>query len=73
MQYFCPPPSIKSKKNPELSEAENTADKVGAFARDYDMMLHFAIAHMRRVDGALPPKQDGTKALDLLAPEGQHK
>ena len=26
---------------------------------------------MRRVDGALPGKQDGTKSLDLLAPAGE--
>jgi len=36
-------------------------------------LLHFAIAHLRRADGALPSKQDGTKSLDLLAPASEHK
>ena len=34
---------------------------------NYDGQLHFAIAHMRRVDGALPPHATGRKALDVLA------
>jgi hypothetical protein len=34
----------------------------------YDPLMHFAIAHLRRVDGALPPISSGAKALNLLAP-----
>jgi hypothetical protein len=44
-----------------------------SLGHDYDILLHFAIPHMRRVDGALPGKQDGTKSLDLLVPTGEHK
>ena len=59
-----------SKRRAADDEGE---EKLGALGHDYDILLHFAIAHMRRVDGALPGKQDGSKSLDLLAPAGEHK
>ena len=50
------------------------ADSTGALTGDdYDIMLHCTIGHMRRVDGALPDFNDGTKALDLFAPAGEHR
>jgi hypothetical protein len=39
----------------------------------YDVNLHYAIAHLRRADGALPPNAKGKKALDLLAGKGQSR
>ena len=45
----------------------------GVLAEKYDILLHFAIAHMRRVDGALPSHSSGRKALNLLANEGEHR
>ena len=38
-----------------------------------DVNLHYAIAHMRRADGAFPPSAKGKKALDLLAGKGQSR
>ena len=55
----------KAKKS-----AENVESK-GVLAEKYDVLLHFAIAHMCRVEGALPPHSSGRKALDLLANEGK--
>ena len=70
-KYFCPPRAIKDTKR--RAADDEGEEKLGALGHDYDILLHFAIAHMRRVDGALPGKQDGTKSLDLLAPAGEHK
>ena len=73
-KYFCPPPSIKATA--KLSAEDNldhSVEKLGAMGHDYDILLHFAVAHMRRVDGALQPRPDGTKPLNLLAPAGEHK
>ena len=64
---MCPPPDAKAKKSAEYVESK------GVLAEKYDVLLHFAIAHMRRVDGALPPHSSGRKALDLLAKEGEHR
>ena len=40
---------------------------IGVLGIRYDANLHYAIAHLRRVDGALPPAANGMKALNLLA------
>ena len=64
---MCPPPDAKAKKSAEYVESK------GVLAEKYDVLLHFAIAHMRRVDGALPQHSSGRKALDLLATEGEHR
>ena len=37
----------------------------------YKTELHCAIGHMRRWDGAYPALVNGTKAVDLLAADGQ--
>jgi hypothetical protein len=50
------------------------ADSTGALTGDdYVIMVHCTIGHMRRVDGALPDFNDGTKALDFVAPAGEHR
>ena len=64
---MCPPPDAKAKKSTEYVESK------GVLAEKYDILLHFAIAHMRRVDGALPQQSCGRKALDLLAKESEHR
>ena len=64
---MCPPPDAKAKKSADYVESK------GVLAEKYDVLLHFAIAHMRRVDGALPPHSSGRKALDLLAKEGEQR
>lgn len=63
----CPPPDAKAKKRDDYVESK------GVLAERYDVLLHFAIAHMRRADGALAPHSSGRKALDLLAPAGEHR
>ena len=63
---MCLPPDAKAKS------AEYVESK-GILAEKYDVLQHFAIAHMRRVDGALPQHSSGSKALDLLAKEGEHR
>ena len=86
---MCPPPLPKSKNDREeiANETEGAlqcdiefipfddkADLTGALTGDdYDIMLHCTISHMRRVDGALPDFNDGTKALDFFAPAGEHR
>ena len=45
---MCAPPDANAKKSAEYVESK------GALAEKYNVLLHFAIAHMRRVDGALP-------------------
>ena len=52
---------------------KNEINAKGVLAERYDVLLHFAIAHMRRADGALAPHSSGRKALDLLAPAGEHR
>ena len=64
---MCPPPDAKAKKSAEYVESK------GVLAEKYDVLLHFAMAHMCRVDGALPQHSSGRKALDLLAKEGEHR
>ena len=64
---MCPPPDAKAMKSAKYVESK------GVLAEKYDILLHFAIAHTRRVDGALPPHSSGRKALDLLAKEGEHR
>jgi hypothetical protein len=66
-RHICPPSVAKAK-----SERDPTA--VGPFQGvDYDLYLHYAIGHMRRVDGALPDFADGAKALDFLRGKGEHR
>ena len=66
--YFCPPPDAKETKSVEYKES------LGVLGLQYDMPLHFAIAHMRRADGALPPNAaNGRKALDLLGAKGSKR
>ena len=64
---MCPTPDANAKKSAEYVESK------GVLAEKYDVLLHFAIAHMRRVDGALPQHSSGRKALDLLAKKGEHR
>ena len=64
---MCPPPDAKAKKTIEYVESK------GDLAEKYDVLLHFTIAHMHRVDCALPQHSSGRKALDLLAKEGKHR
>ena len=64
---MCPPPHAKAKKTIEYVESK------GDLAEKYDVLLHFTIAHMHRVDCALPKHSSGRKALDLLAKEGKHR
>jgi hypothetical protein len=63
---LCPAPDRKHKK------ADDYTESVGQLGLDppstYDIQLHFAIAHMRRADGAaFQPSSSGKKAMDLLA------
>ena len=64
---FCPPPDKKAKNDADYKES------IGALGVKYDPLMHFAIAHLRRVDGALPPLSNGSKALNLLAPANTHR
>ncbi len=49
---------------------EERIDKVrSALGEAYNMELHYAIAHMRRWDGAYPELPTGAKAVDLLKTE----
>ena len=63
----CPPPDAKAKKAADYVESK------GVLAERYDVLMHFAIAHMRRADGALPPHSSGRKTLNFLAPAGDHR
>ena len=62
---MCPPPDAKAKKSAEYMESKSF------LAEKYNVLLHFVIAHMHRVDGTLP--LHCAKALDLLAKEGKHR
>ena len=74
VQVLVPPASNKSTaKQSSEDDQEHSEEKLGALGQDYDILLHFAVAHLRRVDGALQPRPDGTKSLNLLAPAGEHK
>ena len=64
---------MSSAKRSAEDDQDHSGEKLGALGQDYDILLHFAVAHLRRVDGALQPRPDGTKSLNLLAPEGEHK
>ena len=69
---MCPPQGKRAKNADDYVEAEY----LGVLATDpkntYDAHLHYAIAHMRRADGALPPHEaTGRKTLDFLAGKRQ--
>ena len=66
--YFCPPPSKRNTGDEagERREAERIDKVRSALGETYNMELHFAIAHMRRLDGANPELPSGAKAVDLL-------
>ena len=66
--YFCPPPSKRNTGDEagERREAERIDKVRSALGETYNMELHFAIAHMRRLDGAYPDLPNGVKAADLL-------
>ena len=69
---MCPPQGKKARNADDYDEA----DYLGVLALDprntYDPHLHYAIAHMRRADGALPPHEaTGRKTLDFLAGKRQ--
>ena len=58
---MCPPPDAKAKK------AADSVESKGVLAEHYDVLMHFAIAHMCLVDGALPPHCSGRKTLNFFA------
>ena len=65
---MCPPPGKKSSQLEESAMFES----LGVLGTDYDLNLHYAMAHMRRVDGALPPHTStGRKALNFLEGKGK--
>ena len=45
-KYFCPPRAIKDTKR--RATDDEGEEKLGALGHDYDILLHFAIAYMRR-------------------------
>lgn len=66
---MCPLPGKKSQKSDD-TYIESAV--VSVLALDYHIHLHYAVAHMRRTDGALPPHVGtGRKALNFLAGRGQ--
>ncbi len=66
-QYGCPPSLAKAKSDRDASAA-------GSFTGvEYDMLLHFSIAHLCSVDGALPDFPYGAKALDFFRGKGLHR
>ena len=65
---MCPPPGKRSTKSDDYQESES----LGVLGMDYDLNLHYAVAHMRRIDGALPVHvATGRKQLDFLAGKGK--
>jgi hypothetical protein len=62
--YFCPPPPTRG-----LGPDESKLDKVrSALAGEYSKTLHYCIGHLRRADGGLRPKKEGSVcSMDLLA------
>jgi hypothetical protein len=67
--WFCPPIARRStNKNEESEKVDKVLSVLGVC---YKSELHCAIGHMRRWDGAYPALVNGTKAVDLLAADGQ--
>ncbi len=70
-EYFCPPQPLRGH-----GPAESKMDKVrSALASEYSKPLHYCIAHLRRADGGLRPKTEGSApgsapSMDLLAASG---
>ena len=66
-KYFCPPPPTRKSEAEEVSSAE---DKVQfALGVEYEKILHYCIAHLRRADGGLRPKREdrAVGSMNLLA------
>ena len=57
---FCPRLDAKNKKS------DFDVESKGVLGLKYGTFLHYAIAHLRRADGAVPPHTSGRKAMDLL-------
>ena len=71
MQLACEEVSVHLPAAPPESQDDGEAGALTG--EDYDLMLHFAIGHMRRLDGALPDFDDGEKLLDFFAGIGKHR
>jgi hypothetical protein len=69
--YFCPPPPLRGIEGDETCGADKIRSALGM---EYCKPLHYAIAHLRRADGALRPKREGVPgcSMDLLS-AGEHR
>ena len=66
-KYFCPPPPTRKSEAEDVRSAE---DKVrSALGMEYEKILHYCIAHLRRADGGLRPKGEdrAVGSMNLLA------
>ena len=68
------------EKTKLLKCGEEAVDFVKQFSKDscplsyvYDLDLHEAIAHLRILDGSLPPHTKYGRSVDFFAPVGQSK
>ena len=69
--YFCPPPPKRNTGDKDDERESEKIDKVrSALGNSYKLDLHYAVAHMRRWDGAYPPLANDTKAVNLMADTG---
>jgi hypothetical protein len=58
---MCPPQGKRATKSDDYVESEY----LGGMTLDYDIQMHFVVAHMRSADGALTPHAGSGQA-----PEG---
>jgi hypothetical protein len=67
--WFCPPAARCNTSKYE--ESEKVGKVRSALGLCYKPDLHYALGHMRRWDGAIPPLANGTKVVDILAEDGK--
>jgi hypothetical protein len=66
-RYFCPPPPKRSASKEETESMDKVRSALG---NSYKPEVHYAVGHMRRIDGAYPNLSDGIKAVDFFAKTG---
>ena len=88
VKFICPPSKTRrsteevraakdegrSAKKSKLADGDqDNEESIGALVQHYDLMLHYLIGHLRRANGAYPPRPDGSPLLNLFAGPGMHR
>ncbi len=84
-RVVCPSPTPKKtpseakdakeakKQGVPMLDTDPNTDQMGVMYHEYDLMFHYLLATLRRVDGANSETTNGTKLFDIFAGIGRHR